>query len=213
MNSEFFTVAKKNETSFIEKKSEFIGSLAPVKTTEEAVGFISLIKSTHKNAKHYVYAYILRENSTVCYSDDGEPHGKAAMPALEVLKTNHLTDICLVITRYFGGILLGGGGLARAYSKSAAMTVGSAEICHMVLCKSIVLETDYSIYDKLSFYFKDFSLAERNTEYSDSVSVYIDILNEEFPLFSRLMQEKSSGKCSIKIIGERFSDLPEKNIL
>ena len=107
--------------SFIEKKSEFIGYNTPVKTNQEAVDFINEIKSQNRKAKHNVYAYILRDNNITRYSDDGEPQGTAGMPVLDVLQKENLTDVCVVVTRYFGGILLGGGGLVRAYSHACKL--------------------------------------------------------------------------------------------
>jgi uncharacterized YigZ family protein len=197
---DYYTISDFATSSFTEKKSEFIGDIAHVTTPQEATCFISDVKKMHKNAKHYCYVYILREDSVMRYSDDGEPQGKAAIPMLEVLKANNLTDVCLVVTRYFGGILLGGGGLARAYSKSAALTVENSEILHMIMCKSIVMTV---------FYFSDFKLNQTDTQYSDKVRVYIDILSSEYEKFCEVMKDKSFGKCVIELIEEKFSGLPE----
>ena len=105
----YFTISANAKASFIEKRSEFIGYIAPVRTNDEAVAFINSIKAEHRKAKHNVYAYILREDNISRYSDDGEPQGTAGVPVLDVLKKRDLTDVCVVVTRYFGGILLGGG--------------------------------------------------------------------------------------------------------
>ena len=210
MAQDYFTIKSYATASFIEKKSEFIGDIKPVTTPEEAVNFINEIKNMHKNARHYCYVYILRNDSVLRYSDDGEPQGKAAMPMLEVLKSNGLTDVCLVVTRYFGGILLGGGGLARAYSNGAAIAVNASEIVRMVLCKSITLLCSYSMYDKLSFYFDNFSLSVENIEYSDNVKIYINLVSDEVDSFNELMSDKSFGSCKIEILDEKFSDIPVK---
>lgn len=105
------------EARFIEKKSEFIGYLCPVQTEEQAVAFIEEIRAMHRKATHNCYAYILRENNAARHSDDGEPGGTAGVPIYEVLRKEGLTDVCCVVTRYFGGVLLGAGGLVRAYTK------------------------------------------------------------------------------------------------
>lgn len=210
MNQDFYTIRSHITTSFTEKKSEFIGDIMPVSTSEEATAFISEVKNMHKNARHYCYAYILRKDSTVRYSDDGEPQGKAAVPMLDVLKSNSLTDVCLVVTRYFGGILLGGGGLARAYSNSAAITVKASEIVRMVLCKSIALTVSYSMYDKLNFYFDNFSMSVKDIDYSDKVKIYIDIVSAEYEMFSKVMNDKSCGSCLIEILDEKYSDISVK---
>jgi putative IMPACT (imprinted ancient) family translation regulator len=188
---DYYTISDFATSSFTEKKSEFIGDIAHVTTPQEATCFISDVKKMHKNAKHYCYVYILREDSVMRYSDDGEPQGKAAIPMLEVLKANNLTDVCLVVTRYF------------------ALTVENSEILHMIMCKSIVMTVDYSMYDKLVFYFSDFKLNQTDTQYSDKVRVYIDILSSEYEKFCEVMKDKSFGKCVIELIEEKFSGLPE----
>ena len=130
----YYTISKPAKGSFIEKRSEFIGHIAPVKTNDEAVAFINSIKAEHRKAKHNVYAYILRQDNISRYSDDSEPQGTAGMPVLDVLRKRGLTDVCVVVTRYFGGILLGGGGLVRAYSHAASIACDAADIMHMCLC-------------------------------------------------------------------------------
>ena len=120
------TVKNDANAEFIEKKSRFIGYCRPVKSQDEAVNFINEIRSIHRQATHNVYAYILREDNIMRYSDDGEPAGTAGVPVLEVLKKENLTDIAVVVTRYFGGVLLGAGGLVRAYGKSAKLGVDAA---------------------------------------------------------------------------------------
>ncbi|MDE6746466.1 MAG: YigZ family protein, partial [Oscillospiraceae bacterium] len=124
---DYSTVRGSADASFTEKKSEFIGHIRHVETEEEAVDFINEIRASHRKAKHNVYAYILREGNTSRYSDDSEPQGTAGVPVLEVLRKEGLTDVCCVVTRYFGGILLGGGGLVRAYSHSAKIAVDASE--------------------------------------------------------------------------------------
>ena len=145
--NEYKTVEIENCDEFVEKKSRFIGYVKPVRTQQEAVDFISSIKSKHWDATHNVYAYVLRENNIQRYSDDGEPSGTAGVPVLDVLKKEGLTDVCCVVTRYFGGILLGGGGLVRAYSHSAKIAVdaaGVAEMCSWSECK---IQSDYTLFN------------------------------------------------------------------
>ena len=122
---EYKTVEKENNDEFIEKKSRFIGYIKPVKTQEEAVEFINSIKSRHWDATHNVYAYVLRENNIQRYSDDGEPSGTAGVPVLDVLLKNELVDVCVVVTRYFGGTMLGAGGLVCASSMLCVDTFSS----------------------------------------------------------------------------------------
>ena len=124
---EYITVKEQGEDFFIEKKSKFIGHCKPVKTESEALEFISEIKSKHADANHNVYAYILRENGTQRFSDDSEPQGTAGIPVIDALKKANIVDVVVVATRYFGGTLLGGGGLIRAYSHTASIAVEAAK--------------------------------------------------------------------------------------
>ena len=125
---EYKTIARRCEARFIEKKSEFIGYLCPVQTEEQAVAFIEEIRAMHRKATHNCYAYILRENNAARHSDDGEPGGTAGVPIYEVLRKEGLTDVCCVVTRYFGGVLLGAGGLVRAYTKGAKDAVDADKV-------------------------------------------------------------------------------------
>ena len=110
----YTTIYEEAQASFTEKKSEFIGHIAPVSTADEAVAFINRIKAENRKARHNVYAYVLREGNVSRYSDDGEPQGTGGVPVLDVINKSGLTDVCVVVTRYFGGILLGASGLTRA---------------------------------------------------------------------------------------------------
>ena len=138
--SELYTVAEYGSDEFTEKKSKFIGYVKHVETEEEANQFIAEIKSKHWDAKHNVYAYILGENgSTQRSTDDGEPAGTAGRPVLEVIKGENLTNTAVVVTRYFGGVLLGTGGLVRAYGKAAKLAIENAEIVRPVKMKTIAV--------------------------------------------------------------------------
>lgn len=125
------TIAAPAQAEFVEKRSRFIGYIAPVKTEEEAMAFLSEKRAQHWDATHNVYAYLLRENQAQRYSDDGEPQGTAGQPVLEVLRREGLTDVIVVVTRYFGGILLGTGGLVRAYTAAASGALAAARIVTM----------------------------------------------------------------------------------
>lgn len=138
------TVGKAAGDEFTEKRSRFIGYAAPVQTEEEAVRFISDIRAKHWDAKHNVYAYSLRAGQQKRYSDDGEPKGTAGVPVLDVLQKGEVVDAVLVVTRYFGGVLLGTGGLVRAYSHAAALAVAAAGIVTVRRCAVCELRCDYT---------------------------------------------------------------------
>lgn len=159
------------EASFTEKKSEFIGYIKHVETDDEAVDFINTIRGQHRKATHNVYAYILRNGSITRYSDDGEPQGTAGVPVFEVLRKEGLTDVCCVVTRYFGGILLGGGGLVRAYSHSAKIAVDAAERMIMRSCFPMEITTDYNLYGKLTNALPEFEVKITDTRFEADVTV------------------------------------------
>ena len=126
--AEYKTIKKRASDEFIEKKSRFIGYIAPVETEDEAIAFINEIRTKHRDATHNVYAYSLRAGQVKRASDDGEPQGTGGVPMLNVLNGNELVDVCCVVTRYFGGTLLGVGGLVRAYTEGAKIAVAAGGI-------------------------------------------------------------------------------------
>ena len=150
MADDYKTVKKQAHDEFVEKRSRFIGYCTPVTTEEEATDFIAHIRAKHWDARHNVYAYSLREGNTKRYSDDGEPSGTAGMPVLDVIVKNGVTDVCVVVTRYFGGVLLGTGGLVRAYSQAAKIGLDAAEIVLMERCVRCSLRCSYNRYGKVA---------------------------------------------------------------
>ena len=142
------TIAQAVTASFIEKKSEFIATLVPVQTADAAIACIEEVRKANRKARHNVYAYILRENHMTRYSDDGEPQGTAGVPVLNVLQKQNLTDVCCVVTRYFGGILLGGGGLVRAYSHSAALAVEAQIVAKEPIAQKAIPDCNITYMDK-----------------------------------------------------------------
>lgn len=202
----YFTIYEPAEASFIEKKSEFIGYIAPVKTNEEAIEFIGKIKSMHRKARHNVYAYILRHDNISRYSDDGEPQGTAGTPVLEVLQKRGLTDVCVVVTRYFGGILLGGGGLVRAYSHAASIACDAAKIMDMRQCHRLKINADYGMYGKISYILPNFDVITVNSDFGSSVTLEILVQNELLPSLTKELTEITNGAAEITDDGEFFED-------
>ena len=202
----YYTIAEKAEASFIEKRSEFIGYIAPVKTNDEAVDFIESIKANHRKAKHNVYAYILRNDNISRYSDDGEPQGTAGIPVFDVLKKRNLTDVCIVVTRYFGGILLGGGGLVRAYSHCASITCDSARIMNMCRCVRVRLTVDYSLYGKISYVLPNYNIITVSSDFGDTVKLELLVLDEYKEAFHKYLINISNGNIGIEYLEELFED-------
>ncbi|MBD5129391.1 MAG: YigZ family protein [Ruminococcaceae bacterium] len=195
---EYKTIAERCEARFIEKKSEFIGYLAPVETEEQAVEFINEIRAMHRKATHNCYAYILRENSAARHSDDGEPSGTAGVPIYEVLRKEGLTDVACVVTRYFGGVLLGAGGLVRAYTRGAKDAVGAARIKVMALAEQFEISVDYSLYGKLPQIFAEYDVRTVSEEFADIVKITIYVREE----LSEKLKEKLIDSCNGKIVVE-----------
>ena len=206
----YYTVSEAAEASFIEKRSEFIAYIAPVKTDEEAVNFINTIKAKHRKAKHNVYAYILRKDNISRYSDDGEPQGTAGVPVLDVLQKRGLTDVCVVVTRYFGGILLGGGGLVRAYSHAASLACDAAHTMDMCLCHRLKICTDYGMYGKLTYILPNFETITVNSDFADSVTLELLVLSEKLSALISEITEITNGSAEITDCGELFEDFSHR---
>jgi uncharacterized YigZ family protein len=202
----YFTISANAKASFIEKRSEFIGYIAPVKTNDEAVAFINSIKAEHRKAKHNVYAYILRSDNISRYSDDGEPQGTAGVPVLDVLQKRGLTDVCVVVTRYFGGILLGGGGLVRAYSHAASLACDAAHIMNMCLCHRIKITADYGMYGKISYLLPNFDTITVNSDFGSDVVLEVLVLSEKLEALKNEITEATNGSADITDCGELFED-------
>jgi uncharacterized YigZ family protein len=204
---EYKTVEFENSDEFIEKKSKFIGYVKPVKTQEEATEFINKIKSKHWDATHNVYAYVLQENNIQRYSDDGEPSGTAGVPVLDVILKSNLVDVCVVVTRYFGGTLLGAGGLVRAYSHGSKIAVEAGNIITMAPCSILKVCVDYSFYDRLNILLKDFSANVEDTQFSDNVSVTFSIKQEKTADLQNKLTDLSNGLYKLNEIGEKFAKI------
>ncbi len=203
----YITIKKLSEASFTEKRSEFIGYLCPVRTNDEAVDFINEVKAKHRKAKHNVYAYILRDNNITRYSDDGEPQGTAGMPVLDVLQKNGLTDVCCVVTRYFGGILLGGGGLVRAYSHAAAIAIEAADIMHMNMCTVCDITVSYDLYGKISYILPEFGVKMLKEDFGDTVKLSLCVKQELFEPMRKKLIDATGDRADIEVIDERFEDI------
>jgi uncharacterized YigZ family protein len=198
------TVAKESVAEFTEKKSRFIGYVCPVKTEEEALLFVNSIKKKHSDARHNVYAYVVRDNNIQRYSDDGEPQGTAGIPVLDTIRKQNLTDVAVVVTRYFGGILLGAGGLVRAYSHTARLALDAAHIITYEGYTELELNCTYSDYQRYLAELPRFGAVTDDTEFSDRVHLLFavkDTVVED--LFTRI-RELSNGSDVPLVRGKRF---------
>lgn len=204
---DYLTLGKYASDEYIINKSRFIGYACPVSTSEEAVEFINSVKEKHRDATHNVYAYAVRSPEYSRYSDDGEPQGTAGMPVLDVVKKNGLTDCCIVVTRYFGGILLGAGGLVRAYSHSAAIAVEAAGIVKMGLCSVMVCVCDYGFYSKLASLIPETGGTVEDTVFGENVSVRFRIPAGREEELKKQLTELSFGRVTAEKTGEKYDRL------
>jgi uncharacterized YigZ family protein len=163
---------KRGADEFLVSKSRFIGYGAPASTEAEALAFLAEIRAKHREANHNVYAYILGANMGVMrYSDDGEPSGTAGMPVLEVLRARGVTDCAVVVTRYFGGILLGAGGLVRAYAQGAAMALDASGVGTMYPTARYLMDVDYPLLGRVEHHLKGQPVIVEDKAFSEVVTL------------------------------------------
>jgi len=197
------------QAQFTEKRSIFIGALMPAKTEQEALDFIAKIKSENREATHNVYAYIIREGNLRRFSDDGEPSGTAGRPVLEVLEKEGLTNVAAVVTRYFGGTLLGAGGLVRAYTRAVKDAVDASAILVMRPAAVIELHTDYTLYGKLLYILPNYSASVEKSEFGSDIFLQIVLPKTQLEAFGKELGELSSGAVSPTLIAEEYRHIPE----
>ena len=202
--TEYRTLKASGQDEFTEKRSRFIGYARPVAGEQEALEFIASIKSKHWDAKHNVYAYCLREGNICRYSDDGEPSGTAGMPVLSVVQKSGLTDCALVVTRYFGGILLGGGGLVRAYSHAAAIGIAAAGILTMRMCLVCRLTCDYNQYGRLAALIPECGGNITETSFGECVGIEFSMTREDFRSFEPKLADATGGSVTAETYDEKF---------
>ena len=199
------TIRSAASAEFVEKKSRFIGHICPVTTQDQAVEFIRQKKSEFWDATHNVYAYVLREGQTRRYSDDGEPQGTAGIPTLDVLLKEDLTDCVVVVTRYFGGTLLGTGGLVRAYSHGSKIAVEAGGVVTMALCAILEICCDYTFYGRLAALIPEMGGVVEDTQFADSVTVRCKMPSSLVGAFDAKLFDQSLGKYRSTKISESFS--------
>ena len=187
-----------------DRKSVFIGEAMPVSTEEDALRFIDTVKKKYPDARHHVYAYVLRDNSIMRFTDDGEPQGTAGMPVLDIIRKNGLTDTAIVVTRYFGGTLLGTGGLVRAYSAAALGAIENAEIITYDVYVTFSIETTYSDYQKFAPIFQEMGYRSTDVRYTDKVLLTGSIRKSMADQFVDKLVQITSGRVKVQIIDEKF---------
>ena len=201
MAEAYKTLRNYAETEYVIKKSKFISYTKPVQTEQEAQEFIASIKQKHWDATHNVYAYCIREGNIKRYSDDGEPQGTAGMPMLNVLNQEGVTDCVVVVTRYFGGILLGGGGLVRAYSHSAKLGVDESVIITLMPWSVFMVSVDYTFYNKMDSLIRECGGVVLNSDFGESVTLEFRVKAEAKEKLFVNCADLTNGKVTPEEIG------------
>ena len=185
------------QAEYEEKKSRFIGQVAHVETEEEAVAFLNGIRAANPMARHNVYAYVLRENNRVRYSDDGEPARTSGLPTLSVIEHAGLKDVICVTTRYFGGTLLGTGGLVRAYTKAAQDAFAAARCVTYAECVDLLISVGYSLYDQLNHWLSEQGIQVLTTDFAGDVALEVRVLAERSGDVQAAITELAHGQAEI----------------
>lgn len=195
----YITIRQYGEDEFIEKKSEFIGYAKRCETEEDAKAFVAEIKARHKQATHNCWAYVVGKNMGIQrYSDDGEPQGTAGIPILEVMKKSNITDCAIVVTRYFGGIMLGAGGLTRAYTKGASIALKAGGVVEKVEGVNVSLTMEYDMIGKIQYLCAQNNWHIEDTEYTDKVVVHILAEVDTAEVIEKEVIETCNGKIEIE---------------
>jgi len=201
---EYKTVLRESSVEYTEKRSKFIGTCKSVVTEPAAIEFINQIKNKYSGASHNVYAYCLRSNQIKRCSDDKEPQGTAGIPALTVLLNNEVTDTVIVITRYFGGILLGSRGLVRAYTHCTKLAICASQIVTMADSFVCRITCNYSQYGPVSSILLEFCAVVEDSKFLERVEIVFYIQKDKFEALSKRLADKTNGQTSAEIVEEKF---------
>jgi len=200
------TIAGTARGEYEDRKSRFICDVAHVETEEEALAFLDGIKREHPMARHHVYAYVLRAGNRVRYSDDGEPAKTAGLPTLGVLEHAELKDVIAVTTRYFGGTLLGTGGLVRAYTKAPQVALDAAEVVCLAPCRDVVVELAYSLYDSVKHRLDEQGVPVLDAQFADAVTLTLRTRTEQTDEVCELIANLTQGSAVV-LVGDEALQL------
>ncbi len=201
------TVAGRAETMFVEKKSKFITNVSPAESEEEAIAFVNEIRTKYPNATHNVYAYVIDENNIFRYTDDGEPSGTAGMPVLDTIRKEGVVDAAVVVTRYFGGTLLGTGGLVHAYGAGARQGLLAAGIVTRSLCNIVSVKVDYTLVGKLQHKISSENYILEDTVYENDVTFYICCPLDRTKTLLAELTELTNGRAICKVTDTKYIDV------
>ena len=200
----YVTLQRPATVEYVEKKSVFLGHAAPVRSQEEALAFLAEKRKKYSDATHNVYAYLLEGGNVTRYSDDGEPQGTAGIPVLDVIRKRGFCDAVIVVTRYFGGILLGAGGLVRAYTAAASLAVEEAHVVTYEEFTAFTLRCDYTDYQKVANELPAFAVKQDDIAFESDVTLRLAIRTPLYADFSRRICDLTAGRVTPVVVGTRF---------
>lgn len=200
------TVLKSGSGEFVVNKSRFIGHAAPVSTAEEALAFLDGVRQRRRDASHHCYAYIVGQNAGIMrYSDDGEPGGTAGLPIIEVMKARGVVNCAVVVTRYFGGVLLGAGGLARAYSHGCAVALDAAGVCEMHPTERWMCEVAYPLWDKVQHTLKALPVLLEGAEFATTVVFELSVKASDSERVRSELTRVTDGRAELLLADQSYS--------
>ena len=204
------TIKQQAQDEFIVNKSRFIGYACPCETEEAALAFLKKIREKHRDATHNCYAYVIGANAGIMrYSDDGEPGGTAGLPMMEVLKNRGVVNCCVVVTRYFGGVLLGAGGLVRAYTHGCAIALDAAQVSVMEKSARVLFDVPYPLWDKFNYALQSLPVILEDTVFQTSVDATLLIREKDQQEVCQRLTTLTDGKADYLPTDELFYPWPE----
>lgn len=206
MSAPYKTLRQSASDEFIINKSRFIGYGSPAQTEEEALAFLKGIREKHKDATHNCYAYVIGRNAGIMrYSDDGEPGGTAGLPIMEVLKAQGVVNCCVVVTRYFGGILLGAGGLVRAYTQGCVAALKASGVVVMEPSQQYLCEVGYPLWDKVQYALKSLPVQLLGSEFTTAVTFTLLVREKDAQQILDTLTRVTDGKIETLLEEESFA--------
>lgn len=202
----FTTIKGFAEDEFVERRSRFICAAMPVGSPEQAGQFIAQRREQHRTARHTVWAYRLK-NEEMRFSDDGEPQGTGGAPVLETIKREGIADICIAITRYFGGILLGAPGLTRAYSFGALKAIEASDKIELHLCQRLTAQMDYADYNRVLKIIEDYRAVTLDSKFSEAITLSLAVRSKKTSEFAKALADATSDRVRLTLKGSLYSRL------
>ena len=206
MSADYRTLRRAASDEFIVNKSRFIGYASPCETEEDALAFLKSVRLRHRDASHNCYAYVIGRNAGIMrYSDDGEPGGTAGMPIMEVIKAQGLVNCCVVVTRYFGGVLLGAGGLVRAYTQGCVKALQAAGVVTMEVSGRYLCEVAYPLWDRVQYALKSLPVQLVSSEYSSAVTCTLLVRERDAQTVLDALTRLTDGRAETLLEQESYA--------